>query len=312
MVKMQALSVCVPMTMLAACGVMPSVKYTQLPAPLPGQFGVADEIGLMRYALPTTTLVLDYKKDKNGGDDTSSLELTPVPAESNVTLAVALDDKWGRATTLQWTKVQNSELLATVGTEVTDNRVKVAKAVGETVTGLIGLRTYQATMDLGVPSFLDAEPPANPPAPPVEPFPVAFDPSLFETDQNPREVKLVRGKSEITLKITYGQQQPGSGPFGRMDLTSTLHVLITSACRSITVEIVDGSKFKGRKFTSKFADPKAYQTIPLPQKGTVKLHPVCGADVIANPSTAATDAEVVAAAVAQAKAIKEAWTPAGN
>lgn len=263
----------------------------------------------MRYSLPATTLILDYKKDKDGHDDATSIELTPVAAESNVTLAVALDDKWGRATTLQWTKIPNTELLATVGTEVTDNRLKVVKAVGDTFSGVLGLRNYQATMNLTLASapLFDLGPP--PAAPAVEPFPVAFDPSVLKPDKSTNLVTLTSGKSDITLRVTYGGQQAGSAPLSGIDLSSWRHVLITSACRSVTVEIVSGSKFVGRKFTSKYADPAAYQTVPLPQKGSVKLHPVCGADVIASASTAATDMEVIAAAVAQAKAIQAAWKP---
>lgn len=73
--------------------------------------------------------------------------------------------------------------------------------------------------------------------------------------------------------------------------------------------MIDGTAFKGQIFTTKIADPRAFQTLPLSQKGTVRLHPVCGADVVNAPSTAATDIEVIAAAVAQAKTILEAWAP---
>lgn len=131
MVNSRGHAVCLPLVALAACGALPSLRSSQISDGNNDQFGVTDEAGLMRCSLAASTLVLDFKKDKDGRADTTNIELTPVPAESNVTLVVVLDDKWGRATTLQWTKNPNTDSLSTVGTEVTGNRVNVAKAVGE-------------------------------------------------------------------------------------------------------------------------------------------------------------------------------------
>lgn len=309
MVNSRGLAVCLPLVVLAACGALPSVKYSQISAGNNDQFGVTDEAGLMRYSLAASTLVLDFKKDKDGRADTTNIELMPVPAESNVTLAVALDDKWGRATTLQWTKIPNTELLSTVGTEVTDNRVKVAKAVGETVTGLIGLSLFQTAMNASqIPAPLFETDAAQVKLLPVEPFPVAFDPLALKLDKD-NVAELKRGAATLKLEVTFGGQQAGSGSLANLDLKPTRHVLIASACRIVTVKILSGSGFVGRVFTTKIADPRAYQTIPFPQKGSVKLHPTCGADVVASASTGDTDIEVVAAAVAQAKTILEAWKP---
>jgi hypothetical protein len=292
-----------------ACGALPNVKYTVLPPTKGSDFGIADEEGLMRYALPSSTLILDYKKDKDGDDETDTVVLTAVPSESPVTMAVALDDQWGRKTTLQWTKIPNTELLATVGTEVTDNREKVVKAVGEAITGIIGLREYQLLSHqsvLGIPLPELGSPEPKPTE--AEPFPVALDPFAVELDKY-NEITLRRSGMSITLRVTFGEQQPGSAQFENFNAKPTRHVLITSACRNVTIKILKGSRFAGQEFTAKVADASAYQTVPLPQKGMVKLHPVCGADVIASPSTAVSDIEITAAAVAQAKAIAQAWNP---
>lgn len=206
MASIGGMVVFIPLATLGACGALPNVKYSQLAVTEGGKFGSADEVGLMRYALPASTLILDYKKTKDGTDDKSTIELTPVAAESNVTLAVSLADKWGRATTLQWTKLPNTELLATVGTEVTDNRVKVIKAVAETATGLIGLQRYKAFMNVTTvsgPLFLTDEPKVTPI---IEPFPVAFDPLTLTAGKQEKTVKISKDKASITLHITVGEQ----------------------------------------------------------------------------------------------------------
>jgi len=287
---------------LAGCSSLPTVEYKKLDG--------WDPEGRMRYALPKSIIVIDYPKDKDGKRITSGasgVELTVVPAESETSFAVAADDPWGRKTTLQWTKIANTELLATVGTEVIDNRVKIINSIGETAANGIslgaslGLLSYKFSNIVKIP--LTEEP-----LPDTEPYPVAFD---LENKNLDEDLVFPSGKSPLILKATI----PSEAPLGSvllksistpLGLSQMRHVLLTSACQKVTIEIKSG-KFKGKVLEAKFADPRYVQTIPLPQKGTVSLHSSCGANVVASTTADSLDVEVVAAAVAQAKSLAETW-----
>jgi hypothetical protein len=52
------------------------------------------------------------------------------------------------------------------------------------------------------------------------------------------------------------------------------------------------------------------QTVAYPAKGVIKMHTVCGADVLSDSATASTSAEVVNAVIAQAKSLSETWKTA--
>ncbi|WP_167509206.1 hypothetical protein [Pseudomonas oryzihabitans] len=296
---------------LAGCGSLPTVEYKKLDG--------WDPEGRMRYALPKSIIVIDYPKDKNGeriSSGESGIELTAVPAESKTFLAVAANDPWGRKTTLQWTKISNTDLLASVGTEVVDNRKTVISAIGAAaVDGLSIVKSpfWSGTLEGNVLGAISADPVATPPQ---EPYPVAFDPYDFPRVKINQEFVLKSGKSSITLFVNFLEDAPpGAALFrdkeSRGELNQMRHVLLTSACRTINVEIRSG-KFRGKSFTTKVADPSYVQTIPLPKKGTISFHSVCGANLAAAATTDTTGIELVATTVAQSKSLLEAWSKTKN
>jgi hypothetical protein len=227
-------------------------------------------------------------KDQNNNDVViADVRVTSTPKESRERkIAIGVVNDWQRTTMVNITKVANTELVSSIGVEVTDTRAKSISDYGGAIVKVIGAAAA---------ILADVDTSGNSCNVPMT-YDIPFDgtSNLWEN---------------ACIKIELGPLPPDAAsvdtiPFGRS--TSNYYY---SACRDayITIKkLVGGSNLNKQPTTVRVADPRFVQVVQLPAKGTITSHSQCGVSVVTQ-ATAQSDGAAVADALAtQAKAIKEA------
>lgn len=310
--KLFPLSLSIAVSLLSACGTpVPSVQYEKVVS------GPPDLQGLVKFNLPKTILMFDY------ADPTTkeSVVLKAVPAESEANLfQIRPSDPWLRKSTFKWTKRDNTNLLESVGSDVDDERVKTIETVGSTLAALIPLTSsLLLKQKFPDPFAQEPQPEATPPQGLKLPLAIDTEPFLSSyavpgkpiSDATSDGTDATKG-GRVGFNISFGELSADAIELKKyFDLTQgrNQNALFTSACRTMTITFTTGP-LKDKKYTAMIADPHYIQTVAYPAKGVIKMHTVCGADVLSDSATASTSAEVVNAVIAQAKSLSETWKTA--
>lgn len=297
----------------------PSVHYDQVKADSPPNLD-----GNVKFNLYKTILKLDKSKD----DDVVVLQAIPGESESRL-FQITPDDPWLVKTSFQWTKRDNTNLLQSVGTDVVDNRVKTMQAIGGALVSVISLASV-APLNLPMNGGFGVEPgekvvpppkkiPAAPPT--TVNLPLAIDTEPFLKGYGPVKGVAIEDFAQkgisnkqgdkVKFKIEFGPVASDAIPVDiYLDKASikSQHAIFTSACREAKLKFIDGnSQLSGLEFTSVVADPNYVQVTGFPNKGTIKFHSACGADVLSEKADVSTGSELVNESMAQAKSLSEAW-----
>ena len=197
-------------------------------------------------------------------------------------------------TTLVAGKRQNTDLISSIGSDVTDNRVALMQNVGSVAKIAIGL-AVSAT------------------APPIKPFTTRFE--LKNPDKFQPATSTVQDWSAWTHPdIDNLAVQVGPAPVTSLDyqpglLQPKMNGVFASACRPviITYTAPNGVDYEWR---GKIADADKVEFTAMPRKGKIEYHDQCGSSVTSEKDPTKTTDEIVAAAVTQAAAVKEAYDKA--
>ena len=194
-------------------------------------------------------------------------------------------------TALAPTYYANSLRLKTLSVEVRDHRVEAINAVGGIVRGIVSA-AGQAGMsnDEGVAATVALR------------LPVVVDlrDAVTALDTNtPLPGNVVQWEMAAAFLDRPGR--PGLGYLPRGDAATVHQGMVTSACRRFVLSLRSG--MIGLDFSTIVADPDWLIAIPLPSKGTLSFHTLCGADVAAQPIDEIGADKIAAAFVANVEAI---------
>ncbi|GHS84232.1 hypothetical protein ACOQNQ_02835 [Pseudomonas juntendi] len=289
------------LTILAGCSAQPKAFYQTPPphdAPLAnGTRYEGDWDGLPKFTLAKSQLVVDFKdKDKQ-----TLPQVTSVPAEAKsepdaqTRFILRQDDAFGVDTHLKVTKLDNTDLLSSIGTEVEDKRVKYIQAVGTLAVGILGAAALTSSAEL----------------------PISIDSyDLLRNSQIKRNggkafAKLTSpdASKAIHLEAEFGpvkDEALDNLVYAERASEKSQETIFYSACRSVTVLFNDGP-LAGQKFSATVADPRYIETVKFPKKGSIEFHSACGANTTSSASGASSTLDVVNAVIAQSKSIREAW-----
>ncbi|VVO63665.1 hypothetical protein PS925_01362 [Pseudomonas fluorescens] len=289
------------LAILAGCSAQPKAFYQTPPMHgeklMDGTNYEGDWDGLPKFTLAKSQLVVDFKdKEKK-----TTPEMISVPTEaqlesdSRTRFMLRQDDAFGIDTHLKVTKIDNTDLLSSVGTEVEDKRVKYIEAAGTLAVSLIGALALNADSEL----------------------PISID-----SYQVLRDGEIKRKADTAYAKITSPDQsktihfQANFGPvkddaidnlvFAKRANEKAQETIFHSACRNVTVLFNDGP-LAGEQFSATVADPRYIQTIRFPEKGSVNFHSACGANTTSLSSGTSSTLDIVNAVIAQSKSVREAW-----
>lgn len=284
---------------LAACAAQPKALY-QVP-PKHGEMNEGDWEGLTKFTLAKSQLVIDYK-DK----DKSQAHMLSLPAEAessdgiNTRFMLRPASAWGVNTHLKVTKIENTELLASVGTETEDKRIKLLESAGALAVNIISFGitdkgTDTTSLPISIDSYAlmrsgDVERDAK--------DNIAATASFNDTDNN--TVHFTASFSAIPDDAIDNQV------FTNKAGSLAQETIFYSACRTVSIHFESGP-LEGQQFSATIADPRYVQTLKFPEKGAINFHSICGANTTSSASGSSNQLDVLSALITQYKTVQKAW-----
>ncbi|NIJ06685.1 hypothetical protein FHS31_000267 [Sphingomonas vulcanisoli] len=285
--------------LLAGCAVTPQVNYHLLSDRprsdkwIPYQLtdtsiaiGIASDKTPVDLAPTTIQCKLGGRcRDENGSVRVGALG-SPIPF-SGAIFAIEPISRHFVETSITPSYFDNSLRLKSLDVEVRDHRLEAINTIGAIAVGAAKLAagetqgTSTDALALNLPIVIDLKDVKAPPAPPTVP-------------NNP----------DWTYSAEFLDDPAASGFLPRSARTSVHGAILTSACRTLRIDLVSGA-FKVTVRTT-VADPDWLVAVPLPNKGTVNFHPLCAADVQPGAHTVTTSDALAEATFKQIDALRAA------
>ena len=249
--------------------------------------------GLTKFTLAKSILLV---KPAPPGSATGAT-LASVPAEAHgpdTDFGFKQAAGWTSATPLQVSKLDNTNLIRSIGLQVPGSQPTqpVAKASGPTEV-------------LASPA-LDARPSGAKPAL----LPLAIDvQKLLPTPR--RDAAVVRGMVEnaerkVAFEVSFDSVPVDAIETGHLDLAKAAPLYFYSACRNVTVSFLS-APLERQQFSVTVADPNFVQTIALNRNGTIASHSTCGVDLTTANADEAATLDALNQRIAQARSVSTAW-----
>ena len=293
---MRAISIGIIVAALCGCAVNP--KATQIEVSSGDHVLAAQSNAVATYYMQGSRLDIAFRntaeKDKPP-KWTFAVSNTPVEDTRRRFLLLQNSNLLAR-TTLVAAKRQNTDLLSSIGSEVTDNRVALIQNAGAVAKIAIGLVVSGQAPD------------------PNSPFTARFElteDSQFTVATADPNWKAWRHKDQPNLTVRVGPPPVTALVYQPALLRSGMQGVFAAACRPVIVsyKAPDSSEYEWR---GKLADSDSVEFTPLPRKGKVEYHDQCGTSVTNDKDPTKSTDDIVAAADTQAAALKEAYDKASK
>ena len=274
---------------LGGCAVTPSVDYNliSLSEPRPLSSSEFDS-----YFLQGSKVVIAAKSD--------DVTVTSTPTESEAyKLALEHDDPFWASTTLDISKMANTDLVQQIGVSVTDYRVDYINAAAQVITTLAPYAaagvTPSQSLDRGqLPLELDL---------------VALLKDETANDRGARALAVDRHDIEVDL----GPVPPDAIAFSQDAFPKRgAHSYFYSACRTLTVTYRPSVNAPLTSQTVKVSDPHFLQAVRFPTQGSITAQSECGVSVSTQKASVSTTPEVIQALTTQGDAIAKALEAANS
>jgi len=276
---------------VSGCVSAPSVQYSKVVSQA-DMDGMSDSFYLRRTTLEVSAT--DTKKKDASGKEVvvTDVNVNAVPAEHQAARYAIGGKRTLRSDTrVNLTKIENTDLINSIGTETTDTTVTTIQQAGGVISNLIAFVGFGSTAD--TPCVTEK----------LGKLKFNLDPSKAFQDFD--------GGTRKCIRVTYGPLPQGSLPTGDWPLRQDTRFFYFAACRDATVRIAQsGAQTIEEKI--KISDPNHLQYVRFPNKGKITHHSSCGISVVTEPSPTVNPADIVGALQAQGKAISDALKAARN
>lgn len=269
---------------ISGCTVLPSVEYRAITTP--------DDMAGMTDAFyrQQTKIEISVVATNTAGATAGELLIVSRPAEYRASkLGIKALTDWRSSTVVTLNKYPNTDLINSIGIEVTDITAKAITEYGGAFVKLIGL---------GVSG--EAPQPCIVSGPTLT---LVVGPQGGTFDGNNPEKK-------GCISVTLGALPPDAMPADKLPMNQQTHNFYYSACRDATVTIKQATSDVVK--TLRVADPSHVQFVQFPPKGTITSHSECGVSVQTDKAAVDNGAAVVNALATQGKAIKDALDAAAK
>lgn len=278
---------------LSACTVDPTVRYVEATAP--GETARQPKL-IDSFYRQKNELTIELKVAKAGDKPPAEPFVVTNRRLEDTTRRVMIlgaDPFWTK-TTINLTKVPDTDLIATASSDVTDQRTEIITNVGNVLKVVVPLAVGAAAKPDGQPC--DA---------------LTVRPCVWALPRDDRG-----NKNEIALSpgltIAWGAAPktavPVQDPSYQDFLKNPQHGIFYSACREVALTYVstDATNRTVYSWRGKVADPNFVDFVAFPRTGHIEFHSQCGVSVKNEKDSATTADALITAAVTQAVAIKDA------
>jgi hypothetical protein len=269
----------------AGCTVLPTVQYHVVKSP-DDMKGMADSFFLQRSTIAIDLVSDTSAKNKDNKDVlVSDVSIVSKPAEyRDLKLAIKPSNNWRSNTTVTVNKVDNKELVASIGVEVTDTTVKTINAVGGAIVKVISLAGGLGLLEVHEACTL----------------PITYD----VPNNLPAEGSVDTGTTCFRLSV--GKLPPDAMLATQIPVDSDTNYYYYAACRDAIVTLTLPNQTGNKTKTVRIADPRYVQLVQYPPKGTITSHSECGVSIKTEATSPTSAADIVDALATQGKAIKDA------
>lgn len=274
---------------ITGCTVVPTVQYKVINNSKDME-GMTDS-----FYLQQSVIKLSVKTDEK--DKSKSIIVTSAPAEFKETkYGIKAITDIRSSTVVNLTKHDNTDMIDSIGVEVTDNTSKAITDYGGAITALIPLVTSLAGKN---PDKKLCKLELN--------QDIAF--SLGDEIKKLKEdTVLVNWDKNAETCLTIELKTGPKDATNKIPPNESVHYYYYSACRDATISgnvEVDGKSIPV-KAAFRVSDPRYVQFVQFPAKGSIKHHTQCGVSVVTEATAVDNGAAVIKASTEQIKAISEA------
>ena len=291
---------------LAGCNVAPTVKYVE--AVNQGDMALQPKL-LDSFYRQKNELEIEWKPKASTDEAGGEIFVNNHRKEDKQhrIMMVSADPFWAK-TTINITKIPNTDLISVMNVDVLDRRVEVINTIGSVTKILI---PFAAGVDGGQKDYKCDQ---------WRTIQCNWSLSINEKDGKPSEGS---GHEELDkgLDIYWGAVPRSALPVSGVDYRNLLSTaqsgIFYAACRDVELvySIKSGkdnpaAEYIHYSWKGRVADPSYVEFIAFPKKGSIEFHSQCGVSVTGEKDTTTAPDLLVNAAVTQAIAIKEAFDKA--
>lgn len=279
---------------LTGCNAIPTLQYSKIDGTNSAK-GITDSYYLAQSQITLDKVVQENEKTKK---KTESYSVTSKPiAYDAYKIGVRPDNSLRVTTKINIVKLDNTDLVSSIGVETADNTVNLISQIGGAIVKLAAV-VAAAPPQPGAPCIGDDD------------FPVQLVLDSGKLGQLKGEaVTLQLDKTGATkengcIKVQVAAISKDAISSADLPFNQETSNYYYAACRDATVSFQQGTKDVSK--TVRIADPNYVQFVQLPYQGTVTMHSACGVSVKTEGTSPQNAMSIVDALATQGKAIKDA------
>ncbi|WP_123961362.1 hypothetical protein [Dickeya fangzhongdai] len=289
----------VSMIVLSGCAVKPEVSYQIIQGDKPVGEKLLDKKISDSFYLASSSVVFEpeYDKAPDGKKEFIKYKATVLNSDyKKFKIGVAPKESLFTKTSINITKVDNTDRVKEIGVDTEDNREKIIKEFGALAvagTTLVARSTSRKTLPVAKTDTAQTEV-------------VNIDDAIL--NRNHESLPLFRDyNAEITLGSVPVDAIPAAWitQSSAENLDKIKHHFIYASCRDAVIKIRK-DKIVQETIYARVSDPRYVQAVALPVKGKVTTHSQCGVSVVTEKNSQSTDTAVLTALLNEIKDLKDA------
>ncbi|NOS98057.1 MAG: hypothetical protein HOP25_06250 [Methylotenera sp.] len=279
---------------VSGCTVIPTVQYKLIPkndgTKNDSMKGMTDSFYLQQSAIKLTLETDEKDKSK------TTVKVSSTPAEYTAQkYGIKAVTNIRSSTMVNLSKVENTDMIESIGVEVTDNTAKAISDYGGAIASLITTFSRDrkdSNCELKEDLTIKLEDITNTSKDPDEKVNELYTINWDENSKNCLTLSLAPVPVDASKEIVVDEN---------------VHNYYYAACRNATITgsvQVDGKPVEV-KASFRVSDPRFVQSVQFPPKGKIKHHSQCGVSVITEAVASDNGAAVIKATTEQIKAISD-------
>ncbi|WOA51395.1 hypothetical protein [Dickeya solani] len=291
----------VSMMLMSGCAVKPEVSYQIIQGDKPAGEKLLDKKISDSFYLASSSVVFEPEYAKASGDKKELIKYKVTVLNSDYKkfkIGIAPKESLFTKTSINITKVDNTDRVKDIGVDTEDNREKIVKEFG--ALAVAGIAFAEEGYHRKIFSMTKSE------SDTIQTKVVNIDDTIL--NRNNESLHLFR---DYDAKITLGDVPVDAIPAAWItqssaeNLNKIKHHFIYASCRDAVIEVKKAGIVEETIY-ARVSDPRYVQAVALPVKGKVTTHSQCGVSVVTEKNSQSTDVAVLTALLNEIKDLKDA------
>ncbi|MCA6999118.1 hypothetical protein [Dickeya solani] len=291
----------ISMMLMSGCAVKPEVSYQIIQGDKPAGEKLLDKKISDSFYLASSSVVFEPEYAKASGDKKELIKYKVTVLNSDYKkfkIGIAPKESLFTKTSINITKVDNTDRVKDIGVDTEDNREKIVKEFG--ALAVAGIAFAEEGYHRKIFSMTKSE------SDTIQTKVVNIDDTIL--NRNNESLHLFR---DYDAKITLGDVPVDAIPAAWItqssaeNLNKIKHHFIYASCRDAVIEVKKAGIVEETIY-ARVSDPRYVQAVALPVKGKVTTHSQCGVSVVTEKNSQSTDVAVLTALLNEIKDLKDA------